>query len=126
MEDIITMDEEYCGNCNSYIGLLETSGLCPRCRQEISVQEEELDDGFGFDWEPEPTPEEEQEALDELQVTDPETYNYIKYAKYDPEPGDDDATEDELHHTELSPLALPKHEKPRRAKKSEESPHADH
>lgn len=113
--DIITLDEEYCGNCNSYIGLLETSGLCPRCQREIGAQEEEFDDGYGFYREPEPTSEEEQEALDELQVTDPETYNYIKHAEYDPEPSDDDvANEDELPHTEISPLALPRNEKPRR------------
>lgn len=129
--DIITLDEEYCSECNSYIGLigLVGSGLCPRCQREISaLEEEDFDDAFGFDVVPEPAPtlQEEQEALNELQVTDPETYKYIKHAEYDPEPSDDDATEDELHHTELSPLALPKHEKPRRAKKSEESPHADH
>lgn len=117
--DIITLDEEYCSECNSYIGLigLVGSGLCPRCQREISNQEaEEFDDAFGFDVVPErePTPEEEQEALDELQVTDPETYNYIKYAKYDPEPSDDDGTEDELPHTEISPLLLPQRKKPQR------------
>ena len=63
--DIITLDEEYCGNCNSYTGLigLVGSGLCPRCRAEIS---------------------------------------------------DDDGTEDELPYLEISPLALPRHEKPKR------------